>query len=354
MSTTPALLRHRFRNQRLTGPGFAAPAEVVAWLGAVQSQDYPGAKWSVGQRVAKGTDAMVEEAFNRGDILRTHLLRPTWHFVAPDDIRWMLELTAPHIHRLNAYWYRTQRVDQSVVARAGKLVEKALEGGNYHTREEVQELLARAGITAEKIRLAALMMHLELEGLIVSGPMRGKRHTYALLDERAPAMAAMARDEALARLAHRFFTGHGPATVRHFAWWSKLPMRDCVAGLAAANSSLTSDTIGGIEWFGFADPAPRSPVRGALFIPEYDEALVGMKELGLTDLPRSRRKWTDTYPRPVFIDGCRAGTWRRLMGPSVRLETNLIARLDAAQAARLERAARRYETFLGLPVTLAR
>lgn len=354
MSTTPGLLRHRFRNQRLTGPGFAAPADVVAWLGAVQSQDYPGAKWSVGQRVVKGTDAMVEDAFNRGAILRTHLLRPTWHFVAPADIRWMLDLTAPHVHRLNAYWYRTQRVDQSVVARARTQVEKALEGGNYHTREEMQELLARAGITAEKIRLAALMMYLELDGLIVSGPMRGKRHTYALLDERAPATATMARDEALARLAHRFFTGHGPATVRHFAWWSKLSMRDCIAGLAAARGRLTSDATGGIEWFGFADPEPRSPVRGALFIPEYDEALVGSKEFGLDDLPHARRKWSDTFRRPVLVDGCRAGTWRRLMGPSVRLETNLFARLNAAQAAKLERAARRYETFLGQPVTLAR
>jgi hypothetical protein len=198
------------------------------------------------------------------------------------------------------------------------------------------------------------MMHLELEGLIVSGPMRGKRHTYALLDERAPAMAAVARDEALARLAHRFFTGHGPATVRHFAWWSKLSLRDCVAGLAAARDSLTSDTVGGIEWFGFADPEPRSPVRGAHFIPEYDEALVGSKEFGLADLPHARKKWSDAFLRPVLVDGRRAGTWRRLMGPNARLETNLFARLDAAQATKLERAARRYETFLGQAVTLAR
>ena len=353
MSTTPALLRHRFRNQRLTGPGFATPADVVAWLGAVQSQDYLGAKWSVGQRVVKGTDALVEDAFNRGTILRTHLLRPTWHFVAPADIRWMLELSAPRIHRLNAYWYRTNGVDHAVVARAGRAVEKALQGGNSCTREEVQELLARAGITAEKMRLAGIMMHLELDQLVVSGPMRGKRHTYALLDERAPAATPIGRDEALARLAHRFFTGHGPATVRHLAWWSSLSLRDSSAGLAAARDRLDGDTIDGVEWFGLAGAAPRSPVRGAHFIPEYDEALVGLRELGLTDLPRSRRKWTDTFLRPVLIDGCRAGTWRRHLGPEVRLETNLFTRLDPAQAAKLERAAARYGRFLGQPVTLA-
>ena len=255
----------------------------------------------------------------------------------------MLDLTAPHIHRLNAYWYRTQRVDQSVVARAGRLVEKALEGGNYHTREEVQELLARSGITAEKIRLAALMMHLELDGLIVSGPMRGKRHTYALLDERAPAVAPVARDEALARLAHRFFTGHGPATVRHFAWWSKLSLRDCVAGLAAARSRLTSDTIGGIEWFGFADPVPRSPVRGALFIPEFDEALVGSKEFGLADLPHARRKWTDTFLSP----GTRGRSSRRHLAPAhgpegaARDEPLRAARRGAGREARARREALR-------------
>jgi hypothetical protein len=301
----------------------------------------------------KGTDALVEDAFNRGAILRTHLLRPTWHFVAPADIRWMLELTAPHIQRFNAYWYRVNRVDQPLVARARRLVEKALEGGNCQTRVEVGALLARGGIEAATTRLAAIMMHLELDRLIVSGPMRGKQHTYALLDERAPATTAITRDEALARLAHRFFSSHGPATVRHFAWWSDLSLRECAAGLAAARTRLTSDTISGVEWFGLVDPVPRSPVRGALFIPEYDEALVGLRELGLTDLPRSRRKWTDTFLRPVLMDGCRAGTWRRHLGPEVRLETNLFTRLDSAQAAKLERAAARYGKFLGQPVTLA-
>jgi hypothetical protein len=351
MPRAPDFVRHRLRNQRLTGPGFAAPADVVAWLGAVQSQDYPGAKWSVGQRVAKGTDAMVEDAFNRGHILRTHVLRPTWHFVTPADIRWMLELTAPHVRRFNAYWYRVNRVDQPLLARVRKLVEKALEGGNYHTRTEVGALLARSGVEAATTRLAAIMMHLELEGLVVSGPMRNRRHTYALLDERAPAVAPIARDEALARLAHRFFTGHGPATVRHFAWWSNLSLRDCTAGLAAARGDLTTATIDGIEWFGFADPPPRAVVRGALLVPEYDEALVGSRELGVEDLPHTRTRWTDTFLRPVLIDGRRAGTWRRHLGREVVIETNLFARLDPVRRAKLGAAIRRYGRFAGLPVS---
>jgi hypothetical protein len=346
------LVRHRLRNQRLTGPGFAAPEDVVACLGAVQSQDFLGAKWSVGQRVVRGTDAMVEESFNRGRILRTHVLRPTWHFVTPADIRWMLELTAPHVRRLNAHMYRKEGVDERVFSRARKLFLEELGGGKYRTREELRALLARNGIEAEKVRLAAIMMHLELEGLVVSGPMRGWQHTYALLDERAPAAAAVGRDEALARLAHRFFTGHGPATVRHFAWWSGLSLRECARGLAAARGRLTSATIDGAEWFGFADPAPRGAVRGALLLPEYDEALVGRKDIGVIDLPHARRGWTDTFVRPVFIDGRRAGTWRRLLGREVVLETNLFARLDPVRRARLGAAVGRYGKFAGLPSRL--
>lgn len=346
------LLRHRLHNQHLTTPGLAAPEDVVAWLGAVQSQDFLGAKWSVGQRVAKGTDAMVEEAFNRGRILRTHVLRPTWHFVAPADIRWMLELTAPHVRRFNAYTYRKEGVDEAVFARARKLLPKALTGENYHTRGELQEVLGAGGIKAEKVRLAAIVMHLELEGLLVSGPLRGKQHTYALLDERAPATPPLQRDEALARLAHRFFTSHGPATVRHLAWWSNLSLKDSARGLAAVRAELLGDTIEGVEWFGFAAPAPRGPVRGAFFIPEYDEALVGSRALGVTDLPHVRKKWSDAFLRPILIDGRRAGTWRRNLGREVVLETNLFARLDAAQAKKLAAAAQRYARFLGVPVSL--
>ena len=353
VSTARQLVNHRLRNQHLTGPGLDQPEDVVSWLGAVQSQDYLGAKWSVGQRVAKGIDAKVEEAFNRGRILRTHVLRPTWHFVAPADIRWMLELTAPHVHRLNAYTNRKERVDGAIIARAEKLIRRALKDSQYRTREELQGILAENGIHAEKVRLAAIMMHLELDGLIVSGPLRGRQHTYALLDERAPAAAPVARDEALARLALRFFTSHGPATVRHFAWWSNLSLRDCAAGLAAVRDGLASDIIDGTEWFGFADPAPRAPVRGALLLPEYDEALVGVKELGLLDRPRTRKAWTDRFLRPLLIDGQPVGTWRRLMGRKVLIETNLFARLDAGQAAKLELAARRYGAFLGQSVMLA-
>src|SRR5262245_8685277 len=121
----------RLRNEHLVGAPLGSPEEVVAWLGAVQSQDYAGAKWAVAQRTPGCTDADVEEAFQAGRIVRTHVLRPTWHFVMPADLRWMLALTAPRIRAAMAYYDRKLDLDGAVRARAGALVAKALEGGRY-------------------------------------------------------------------------------------------------------------------------------------------------------------------------------------------------------------------------------
>ncbi|MBA2457948.1 MAG: winged helix DNA-binding domain-containing protein, partial [Gemmatimonadales bacterium] len=220
------LLRQRLYTQRLSGPPLERPEDVVRLLGAVQSQDYPGAKWSLGQRVRNGTDAAVDEAFSSGRILRTHILRPTWHFVAPDDIRWMLQLSAPRVQALNAHRYRQLELDQALLRRSAALFARALESGNHLTRTELAAVLSRGRIAAAGARLAHAVMHAELEGVICSGALRGKRHTYALLEERASLARILARDEAVAELTHRFFSGHGPATPAHCAWWSGLRAAD--------------------------------------------------------------------------------------------------------------------------------
>ncbi len=213
-----SLLHQRFRNQHVDDNPLENPEDVVRLLGAVQSQDYPGAKWSLGQRVRNSTDTAIDKAFAEGRILRTHVLRPTWHFVLPDDMRWMLELTAPRVHALNAYMYRQHELDKPLFARAHIAFARALRGGVQLTRAEMADVLAKAGIKAEKNRLAYIMMHAELEGLICSGGLKGKHHTYSLLEERAPNARKLNRDEALAELVLRFLTGHAPATAKHFVW----------------------------------------------------------------------------------------------------------------------------------------
>ena len=166
------LIALRLRNQWLTRTTFRDPAEVVAWLGAVQSQDYPGAKWALGQRAIGSTDASVERAFNEGAILRTHILRPTWHFVAPADLRWMMALSGPRVDARCRTYYTKLELDPALLNRSRKVFERALEGGHQLTRTELQQALARAKIAVAGIRLAFVVMRAELDAVICSGARR--------------------------------------------------------------------------------------------------------------------------------------------------------------------------------------
>ena len=173
----------------------------------------------------------IEQAVESGDILRTHVMRPTWHFVPRADIGWMLELTGPRVQRGSASYYRNKGLDPDVLVRATKTIERALEGGRYHTRRELGERLAQAGMRFVGLQLPFVSLYAELERVICSGPRRGKESTYALLSERAPMGRRLSRDEALAELTQRFFQSHGPATVRDFVWWSGLTTADARRGL---------------------------------------------------------------------------------------------------------------------------
>ncbi len=231
-ASASSLIVDRLRNQRLVASACKTPEAVVAHLGAVQSQDYTGAAWAVGQRAPGLTAADVEAAFTAGRVLRTHVLRPTWHFVAPADIRWMLALTAPQVHARLRTYDQSLELDTKVYSKARVVMERALEGGQFLTRIELGAALRRARIVAAGQRLAHLAMHAELEGSICSGPRRGKQFTYALLAERAPKARTLAREAALAELARRYFASHGPATLRDFVWWSGLRVKDAAAGVA--------------------------------------------------------------------------------------------------------------------------
>lgn len=199
------------------------------------------------------------------------------------------------------------------------------------------------------------MMKAELDGLVCSGALRGKQHTYALIEERVPRSKTLSRDEALAELALRFFTGHAPATIKHFVWWSGLSVKAARAGLAMIRQQLPSGVLDGVQWFGLSEGSPRRVPRTAHLLPEYDEALVGYKDLGVPDMPRAprRKPWKDGFYRPVIVGGKRAGTWRRTIGRgAVAIEANLFASLDPAQSRALGAAARRYGRFLNMPATL--
>jgi hypothetical protein len=211
------ILRLRLINQQITSTAITTVTGIVEWMIAMQAQEFAMAKWAIGLRLGNTTDVMVERAFNDGAILRTHAMRPTWHFVAPADIRWLQQLTGPRVHAANAYVGRQQNLDSKTMKRCTDIIAKALEGGCFLTRNELQEVLKQKKIVADGIKLAYIVMHAELNAVICSGPRKGKQFTYALLDERVPAVSPINNKGALAQFARRYFTSRGPATAHDFA-----------------------------------------------------------------------------------------------------------------------------------------
>ena len=353
----------RLANQHLTETTFTTAAEVVAWLVAVQSQDYAGARWALGLRLPPTTDAAIERAFDEGLILRTHVLRPTWHFVTPDDIRPLLMLTAPRVHQTNGSVYRQLGLDTATLSRSAEVIARALGGGRALTRDELKAALDGAGIAAGGADragqwLAYIVMYAELEGLIVSGPRRGKQFTYMLLDERAPGGRTLARDEALVEMARRFFTGHGPATAADFANWSGLTLTEARQGLEAVAGELNSETVDGqTYWFADAPRPPRAPSPTAHLLSIYDEYTIGYKDRrAIVSAEDGARLATmgNALQNVIVMDGRVVGTWRRTLGKGVvSIALNPFGKLTEAERAAVGAAAERLGAFLGLTADYA-
>jgi len=348
----------RLHNLRLEGAPLRAPEDVVGRLGAVQSQDFAPAKWSLAQRTGGVGDADVDRAFADGAILRTHILRPTWHFVLPADIRWMLQLTAPRVHALNAYHYRQLGLDEDAFRRSGALLADALAGGVHRTRRQLAAILERGGVALGGFRLAYLLMHAELRGIVTSGAPHGRQQTYALLEERAPPAEPRTREQALAELTQRYFASHGPATVKDFGWWSSLTAADIRRGLELAGSRLRQEVVDGVAYWSAASPAPPpGPASPSVHLLQgYDEYLVGYSQ-SKSLLNLAGRKLIQD--RPMFngvaiLDGQVAGHWKRTVRRAgVAFEVALYEPFDDARAEALQAAADRQGEFLGLPAAVA-
>jgi hypothetical protein len=351
------ILSRRLHTQRLVGKPFATPAQAVSWHLAMQSQDYAGAKWAVGQRVARASDATVEAALERGAILRTHVLRPTWHFVAPADIRWLLELTAPRVRAISLPYLRKQGLDATALRKSRRVLERALAGAAL-TREELAKPLAAAGLPVKGEALAYQLIAAELDALICSGPRRGKQHSYVLLEERVAPTRTRSREEALAELALRYLQSHGPALPQDLAWWSGLTVADAKRGIAACAAELKSEELGGkTYWFTPARVPPLSePVVSLL--PNYDEQLIAYRYRGnAVDASVTGKVGPGSGifdGHLVLIDGALVGGWRRELGKDrVTVQVKLRRRLDRAERRELEGAAERYAAFVGSELELS-
>jgi hypothetical protein len=355
MAPTTIILR-RLHQQRLLHNPLTRPDEVVAWFGAVQAQEYALAKWALGLRIENATDTVVEQAFNAGTILRTHVMRPTWHFVASADIRWLLELTAPRVMQVNAHMYRQLELDDALFKDSNAIVAKALEGGRQLTRTELGDILAEAGInTSNGMRLGYILHQAELTGIICSGAKHGKQHTYALLEERAPHARKLARDEALAELTLRFFTSHGPATVKDFSWWSGLTMADAKNGLGMLTTQLTHEVIDDqTYWFSVSIPSVQIPRMMGQLLPVYDEYTIAYKNHSAILNPLYAEQATNRFfPSAFTVNGEIIGMWRRTFNKkSVVIETAPFRPFTPPESDAFATAAQDFGAFLGIPVVI--
>lgn len=358
MRHVTAIAGRRLWNQHIVRREHRRPADIVRWLGAVQAQEYDAAKWGLALRMHDGiTDAAVDQAFADGEMLRTHVLRPTWHFVPRADIRWMLELTGARIMRVLSSYNRHLELDARLLTRGTSLIERALRDGRSLTRAELGEQLRRQGVDLTGPRLGNLTMYAELEQVVCSGPRRGRHSTYALIADRAPEARRLSRDEALATLTRRYFTGHGPATARDFAWWSGLTVADAKRGLEM-NRAASTELSGRTYWWLGEQPARPTRAHPVHLLPIYDEYLVAYRDREAVPhrpaaVPHGANGWL-SYQHSLVIRGQVAGTWRLTRTPPrVRVQVFPAGHLAAADRAALDRVARRYEHFVGMPVTLS-
>jgi hypothetical protein len=310
--TDDGLLRHRLFNQGLAGSSFSSPEQLVKTMGCIQSQDFTAAKWAIGSRIPSLSDLDVEQAFNEGKLLRTHVLRPTWHFVCPEDIGWMLKLTAPRIKNLCRGLNQQHDLDTRLRGRSQWVIVKALQDYKQLTRMELQVFLREANIKTNAIRLALLMLDAELAGLICSGRKRGNQFTYALMEDRVAQKLSFSGEAALAEISARYFKSRGPATIQDFSWWSGLSMADARKSVLLNRSQLSKKVLDGqTYWFVVREEEEQQPPIAHL-LPSFDEYALAYKNRQLLCSPELAEHSGKGISKPLIVmHGKIAGTWKR-------------------------------------------
>ena len=323
---------------------------LTGWMGALQAQDYAMAKWALGVRLPGSTDSDVETALSNGEILRTHLLRPTWHFVSADDIGWLLALTAPQIKTRLKTRHQGLELSEAVFSQSNALVVKALQGGKHLTRADLITEFGKANIATDENRASHLLMWAELEGIICSGPLKKGLPVYSLLEETVPLRRSLPRDEALSLLAGKYFISRGPATLQDFVWWSGLSVSAAKRALEMVKADFASETVAGQTcWF-----APTSSAAGpteAYLLPAFDEFIISYADRSASLPPQNFHKAVSNNGifRPMLvINGQIAGLWKRTIKKDVvSVETEFFEQTDPVSASLVENACLPFGAFLG-------
>lgn len=271
----------RLQNQQLSTPLFRHPKELVSWMGTMQAQDYTMVKWAVGMRLKSPGIQAVEKALHQGEILRTHVMRPTWHLVAAEDIRWMLKLSAQRIKSANDSYAKGHglEITEQQYERSYTILGNILSGKRSLTKQEIAEHFEHSGLLADNYHMTRFMSRAEVEGIVCSGECRGRQHTYALLDERVPPTPELTKEEALARLATAYFRSHAPATLQDFSWWSGLPLTEARQAISLIEPELMSEQWHSQTWYIHDSCRTLGKATDSLhLLPSYDEYLIGYKD----------------------------------------------------------------------------
>ena len=343
----------RLYAQKLSQTELTSPAEVVAHMGAMQAQDFAMSKWAVGLRLPGSIEKDMDEALGRGSIIRTHVLRPTWHLLAAEDLGWMLGLTAQNIKALMKARLKELELTPEVLKKSTGIFEKALKNDQHLAREELMGLLLRAGIQSNENRSSHLLMWAELEGLICSGAPKGNKHTYALTGERITGKAvSLSREEALGKLAERYFKSHGPATLADFTWWSGLSIKDARNAVESVKGKFLSETVGEQTYLLTEKTAGQTVITtGTLLLPAFDELIISYRDRTaiLTKEEHAKAISSNGLFRPVIlVNGKVKGLWKRTVKKEkVFIETELFGKLTAKENKELEEAREAFGKFLG-------
>jgi len=351
------ILTCRLRNTGLSHSPFNRARDAVAHLGAVQAQDFTAAKWALGLRAKNSSSEDIEQAFNNGEILRTHVMRPTWHFILPEDIGWMLDLTAPRVKSFLTGSNLKIGLDDVLFEKSNTLIARALEGHTTLTRLELKTILAKNGIVTDVRRLAHIIMRAELDGLICSGPLRGKQFTYALLEERVKRTVRLNREKALEKLARTYFTSHGPAQLQDFAWWSGLTETEAGYALDRIRTGLKYILHKGRTYWFFPSAKPSVPDSPpALLLSIYDEYTIAYHDRSdISDAHDIERMISmgNALTAVIILNGRVAGSWKRAFGnKTIKISLNPFRRLDRDEQEALEYEVTRYGNFFGIPAVL--
>jgi hypothetical protein len=338
-------------NQKIARPVVGSAEDLVSHLGAVQAQDYNNALWAIGLRTAGATEAAIEQAVAERKIVRTWPMRGTLHFVAADDVRWILELLTPRV--LSAAMGRAEHLglDERTLDRCRAACIEALGGGRQLTREALLARIAAAGIPVDAHRGYHMLWRLAQQGVICFGPREGKLPTFVLLDEWLPRTKRLDRSAALAELARRYFTSHGPATVQDFVWWSGLKVSEAKEGIDG--TGLTREAIDGVTYWSPAERAqPVREVAAAHLLPAFDEYLLGYRDRSAVLDPRHAGRvvpGSNGIFLPILVvHGRVVGTWKRVVkSERVIVHASPFDRLPKAVNRAIAGAAEVYASFVG-------